>query len=407
MFVPTSPWPTYSMYDARSASTMDSWESSGSSQGGSSPPPFLTSAWPGPVTRQQLVKSSYGSVWDNSNDYYEDVFGRGLDDVNVFEGDGSHAHLAGFGSKLQGQEEDKPDLLDSLVMEDQIEKARYRELNQFGVCNYQATSMEVTNLLKLLKLQQSTNIIAMPEGRAITRDQKVMSNNMHQTHRMPLSCNPSLGSNMSINPPLKARTMKQSVATNYLYASSVLPSKMKAPPPHHPPAVALVTDNFKQLTTLPVTPLPGSAAALKLRVQEAMWQFQGLEVDRKKTEAALAKQNPGKRISSSNTVQIPRLPLNPSKLDKLLVDSLREHARVLTLLQRVEIIYGNIRTQDSFNHLAMWKEKILMVMSIRRKERMNQEEKGELLEEALANMSLASRKTRTVLWTIMMKKGSA
>ena len=122
-----------------------------------------------------------------------------------------------------------------------------------------------------------------------------------------------------------------------------------------------------------------------------------MEVYRKKTEAALAKLNPGKRISSSNTVQISRLPLNPSKLDKLLVDSLREHARVLTLLQRVEIIYGNIITQVSFNHLAMWKEKILMVMSIRRKERMNQEEKGELLEEALANMSLASRKTRYLL----------
>ena len=128
-----------------------------------------------------------------------------------------------------------------------------------------------------------------------------------------------------------------------------------------------------------------------------MRQFQRLEVYRKKTEAALAKLNPGKRISSSNTVQISRLPLNPSKLDKLLVDSLREHARVLTLLQRVEIIYGNIITQVSFNHLAMWKEKILMVMSIRRKERMNQEEKGELLEEALANMSLASRKTRYLL----------
>jgi len=410
MFAPTtSPWPTYSntslMYDVRSTSTVDSWESSGSSQGGSSPPPYLTSAWPGPVTRQQLVTSSHGSVWDKSKDYYEDVFGRGFDDAaNVLDGDSSFAYGAGFGTTLQ--EKDKPDLLDSLVMEDQMEKARYRELKQFGACNYQASSMEVTNLLKLLQLQQPTNIVAVPEGRAITRDQKAMSN-MNQNHRMLLSCNPSFGSNMSINAPLKARSMKQSVATSNLYASSVLPSKMKAPPPHHPPAVALVTDNFKQLTTSPVTPQPGSAAALKLRVQEATWQFQGLEVDRKKTEAALAKQNPGKRISSSNTVQIPRLPLNPSKLDKLLVDSLREHARVLTLLQRVEIIYGNTRTQDSFNHLAMWKEKILIVMSIRRKERMNQEEKSELVEEALAKMSLASRKTRTVLWTIMMKKGNA
>ena len=43
-----------------------------------------------------------------------------MDDINVLEGremvHSSHAHLAGFGTKLQ--EEDKPDLLDSLVMED-------------------------------------------------------------------------------------------------------------------------------------------------------------------------------------------------------------------------------------------------------------------------------------------------
>ena len=87
--------------------------------------------------------------------------------------------------------------------------------------------MEVTNLLKLLKLQQSTNIIAMPEGRAITRDQKVISN-MNHNYGMPLICNPSNGSNILINPPLKSRTSKQNVATDYLYASSVLPSNLKA-----------------------------------------------------------------------------------------------------------------------------------------------------------------------------------
>ena len=43
----------------------------------------------------------------------------------------------------------------------------------------------------------------------------------------------------------------------------------------------------------------------------------------------------------------------------------------------------------------MWKQKILIVTTIRRKERMNQEEKGEL-GDALAKMCLASRKTRYV-----------
>jgi len=146
--------------------------------------------------------------------------------------------------------------------------------------------------------------------------------------------------------------------------------------------------------------------AVQLRVQEARWQFQALETDRKRTEAAIAKQNPGMRISSSNMIQIPRLPLNPTKLDKLLVDSLREQARVLTLLQRIEASSSISGTSEFACFLAMWKEKILVVMEIRRKERMSTVGMGDQLGESLASMSLASRKARTVLWVLLMRQGN-
>jgi len=128
-----------------------------------------------------------------------------------------------------------------------------------------------------------------------------------------------------------------------------------------------------------------------------------MEKERKKAEAALAQLYPGKKISSSNSVQIPRLPLGPTKLDKLVVDCLREQARVITLLDRVEKSKG-CSLSSLYNSLSLWKESVLVVMAIRRRERMehNARDIGKELDEALSRMSLATRKARTVLWVMMV-----
>ena len=51
-------------------------------------------------------------------------------------------------------------------------------------------------------------------------------------------------------------------------------------------------------------------------------------IGRLQTEAELARQNPGKMVSSDNTLSVPSLPQNPSRVDRLVVESGREHARV-------------------------------------------------------------------------------
>ncbi|XP_052402556.1 meiosis-specific coiled-coil domain-containing protein MEIOC isoform X1 [Carassius gibelio] len=150
---------------------------------------------------------------------------------------------------------------------------------------------------------------------------------------------------------------------------------------------------------------------LHFYLEECYEHWRMLEKERKQAEAVLTKTYPVKRVSVVTSSVSPKMPPNPSRLDRLIADQLHEQARVAGLLGKMEQLRSFPLHANIGSALDRHLEVIYITQARRKDEFINANSRQRqpaaffredreilLLASAVKDLCSSTRKARTALW---------
>lgn len=150
---------------------------------------------------------------------------------------------------------------------------------------------------------------------------------------------------------------------------------------------------------------------LNYYLEKCYEQFKQLEKERKKIEFDLSQAFSGHKISSANNIPIQRIPPNATKIDRLITDMSREHAKVITIIAKMEQLRGDSELNELIhNSIQKWLEMIRKLQMKRKDELLSNtgnfsnsglitEAFVEEMSEIVKELSITGRMVRTSLWS--------
>ncbi|XP_072299940.1 uncharacterized protein moto [Eucyclogobius newberryi] len=141
-------------------------------------------------------------------------------------------------------------------------------------------------------------------------------------------------------------------------------------------------------------------------LEECYEQWRSLEKERKRTEIVLSKTFPGKGTLAFSNSSLPKTPTNPTRVDYLIVNQMREQAWVSFLLDKMECLSSVALSPNIYNALSKHHMAVSVTIARRKEEICNLRQRAHFTEErdtillvvALKDLSATTRKLRTTVW---------